>query len=302
MPVARMQTMVRFGNVSWEAPIYATTQAWPYVRNWPVAQGRFFTHAEDRNLVPLVIIGQKVKERFFGGHENPLGQQLLIGNASFQVAGVMAEKGAESGESDYDDVVIVPYYAGIYRLFADGRSFDPTYVMVQALNSSVVLAAQESIETLMRKRHGREDFAVSNSAARLQAEAQAKDSMTVMLSLIAAVSLVVGGIGVMNVMLMTVRERTREIGIRMATGARPSDILRQFLTESVLVSMVGGVVGVLAGMVVALTLAAWNVPIVFSLSALVLSFGCAVFTGLVFGFMPARTAAQLDPVVALAGG
>ena len=163
------------------------------------------------------------------------------------------------------------------------------------------MVAEAAVRTLLRARHGREDFAISNAAAKLQAEAETRGAMTRMLGLIAAVSLVVGGIGVMNVMLMTVRERTREIGIRIATGARQRDILRQFLTEAMLVTWVGGTAGVVAGLLVGGALIAWGVPVIFSISAMIGAFFCAVGTGLVFGYMPARTAARLDPVMALAG-
>ena len=300
MPVARDPAMVRHGNVAWQADTIAATHTWPAIHHWPVAEGRFFTEAEDDELAPVVVIGQKVRERFFkdGGS---LGKQLLIGNTPFQVIGVMAEKGAGDGGRSQDDLVVVPYRSGILRVFPNGRSFDPHYTVVQARDSASVLQAQSAIEDLLRQRHGREDFFVANAAARLQAEAQTRDSMTTMLSLIAAVSLLVGGIGVMNVMLMAVKERTREIGIRMATGARQRDILRQFMTEAVLVTMVGGTVGVVAGLAIGAVLIVWGSPLVFSVSAMLLAFGCAVATGLVFGFMPARQAARLNPVVALAG-
>ncbi len=300
MPVARDPAMLRHGNLAWQADTIAATHAWPSIHHWPVAEGRFFTEAEDEQLAPVVVIGQKVRERFFED-ESPLGRQLLIGNTPFQVIGVMAAKGAGDGGSSQDDLVVVPYRSGILRVFPNGRSFDPHYTVVQARDSPSVLPAQAAIEALLRLRHGREDFFVANAAARLQAQAQAQDSMTTMLSLIAAVSLLVGGIGVMNVMLMAVKERTREIGIRMATGARQRDIQRQFLTEAVLVTMVGATAGVVAGVAIGAGLIVWGSELVFSVRAMLLAFGCAVATGLVFGFMPARQAARLDPVVALAG-
>ncbi|MFD2318634.1 ABC transporter permease [Delftia deserti] len=300
MPVARDPAMLRHGNLAWQADTIAATHAWPSIHHWPVAEGRFFTEAEDEQLAPVVVIGQKVRERFFED-ESPLGRQLLIGNTPFQVVGVMAAKGAGDGGSSQDDLVVVPYRSGILRVFPNGRSFDPHYTVVQARDSPSVLPAQAAIEALLRLRHGREDFFVANAAARLQAQAQAQDSMTTMLSLIAAVSLLVGGIGVMNVMLMAVKERTREIGIRMATGARQTDIQRQFLTEAVLVTMVGATAGIVAGVAIGAGLIVWGSELVFSVRAMLLAFGCAVATGLVFGFMPARQAARLDPVVALAG-
>ena len=300
MPVARDPAMIRYGNVAWEADTIAATYAWPAIHHWPVAQGRFFSKAEDEDMAPVVVIGDNVRERFFG-KTSALGRQLLIGNTPFQVVGVMSIKGADGAGYSYDDQLVVPYRSGILRVFPNGRSFDPHYTVVQARDSDNVLPAQHAIEKLLLMRHGRKDFFVANAAARLLAEAKAKDSMTVMLSLIAAVSLLVGGIGVMNVMLMTVKERTREIGIRMATGARQRDILRQFLTEAVLLTMVGGLVGVVLGLAIGTGLIVWGIALVFSFSAILLAFGSAVGTGLIFGYMPAKAAARLDPVVALAG-
>jgi len=197
-------------------------------------------------------------------------------------------------------MVFIPYRSGRARVYQSQTQ--PDYVVIEAMSSDVVHEAEEAMRKLLLARHGgREDFGIGNAAARIQAEAATRQSMAVMLGLIAAVSLVVGGIGVMNVMLMTVRERTREIGIRMATGARQRDILRQFLTEASLVTFVGGTVGLLAGLAVGVVLIVAGVPVVFSVRAMLGAFACAVVTGLVFGYMPAKTAARLDPVRALAG-
>ena len=299
LPVIGDPVTVRYGSADKQLYVFAASEEMPAVHHWPVALGRYYTAAEDQGLAPLVVLGHKAHQHFFPDTANPLGRQLLIGNSPFEVIGVMAERGADSGAQSYDDMVFIPYNAGRARVYQ--AQTQPDYVVVQAQSSQQVHAAEEAMRRVLLARHGREDFGIGNAAARIQAEAETRRSMTVMLGLIAAVSLVVGGIGVMNVMLMTVKERTREIGIRVATGARQRDILRKFMTEAVLVTWVGGTVGVAAGLLIGAVLIAAGVPVVFSVSAMFGAFACAVATGLVFGFMPARAAARLDPVVALAG-
>ncbi|MDM0119778.1 ABC transporter permease [Variovorax arabinosiphilus] len=299
MPVIGDPITVRHGRVDRQVYVFAASEQMPLVHQWRVALGRYYTDAEDRDLAPLVVLGHKAHQHFFPDHPNPLGQQLLIGNSPFEVIGVMAERGTESGAQSYDDMVFIPYRAGRARVYL--VQTQPDYVVVEAASSGQVDAAETAMKTVLTARHGREDFAISNAGARLQAEAATRQSMTVMLGLIAAVSLVVGGIGVMNVMLMTVRERTREIGIRMATGARQRDIQRQFMTEAVLLTVTGGGVGVTLGIAIGAALIVAQVPVVLSVGAMLGAFLCAVATGLVFGYMPAKTAARLDPVVALSG-
>lgn len=299
MPVIGDPVTVRFGNVARSVYVFAANAGMPSMHHWQVSEGRYYTWAEDHGLVPVVVLGAKAKQHFFPDRD-PIGEQLLIGNASFEVIGVMQERGADSGAESYDSMVFIPYRTGRARVYQ--AMTQPDYVVLEAQSSNVVLAAEESVKSLMFRRHGgRDDVSIGNAAARLQAEADTRRSMTMMLGLIAAVSLLVGGIGVMNVMLMTVKERTREIGIRVATGARQRDILRQFMTESVLLTVTGGMVGVALGLLVGVGLMLADVPLVFSISAMLGAFACAVATGLLFGFMPARTAARLDPVVALAG-
>lgn len=299
MPVIGDPLTVRYGNVARSVYVFASNADMPSMHHWRVGEGRYYTWAEDRGLVPVVVLGATAKRQFFE-ERDPIGEQLLIGNASFEVIGVMEERGADSGAQSYDAMVFIPYRTGRARVYQ--AMTQPDYVVMEAQSSAVVLAAEAAVRNLLVSRHGgREDVSIGNAAARLQAEAATRQSMTMMLGLIAAVSLLVGGIGVMNVMLMTVKERTREIGIRVATGARQRDILRQFMTESVLLTVTGGVVGVVLGLLVGVALIWARVPLVFSISAMLGAFTCAVVTGLVFGFMPARTAARLDPVVALAG-
>ena len=300
MPVIGDPITVRYGKADKQIYVFAASEEMPLVHHWKLAQGRYYTEAEDRDLAPLVVLGHKAHQHFFPDTPNPLGRQLIIGTSAFEVIGVMSERGADSGAQNYDDMVFIPYRSGRARVYQSQTQ--PDYVVIEAMSSDVVHEAEEAMRKLLLARHGgREDFGIGNAAARIQAEAATRQSMAVMLGLIAAVSLVVGGIGVMNVMLMTVRERTREIGIRMATGARRRDILRQFLTEAVLVSVVGGVAGIVVGIAFAGLLLVWEVPVIFSLSAIGGAFACALVTGLVFGFMPARKASGLDPVVALAG-
>lgn len=298
MPIIGDPVTVRRGNVDRQVYAFASAYVMPLVHRWRVGKGRFFTPEEDAQLAPVVVIGHKAWKNFFPDGSDPLGKQILIVDAPFEVIGVMAERGADSGSQDYDEMVFIPYNSGRMRVY-DARA-EPDYTVVEAASEELVAKAEAAMKKLLIERRGRDDFRIGNAAAKLQAAAQTSNAMKMMLGLIAAVSLIVGGIGVMNVMLMTVRERTREIGIRMATGARERDILRQFLTEAVLVSVVGGVIGVASGLFIGAALLFWNVAVIFSLSAIIGAFACAVATGLIFGYMPAKKAAGLDPVIALA--
>ena len=298
MPIIGDDVTVRHGNVDRQVYAFASAYVMPLVHRWRVDRGRFFTAAEDRDLAPVVVIGHKAWKNFFPDGADPIGRQLLIVDAPFDIIGVMAERGADSGSQDYDEMVFIPYNAGRMRVY-DARA-EPDYTVVEAASENQVQSAEAAMKKLLLQRRGRDDFRIGNAAAKLQAAAQTSNAMKMMLGLVAAVSLIVGGIGVMNVMLMTVRERTREIGIRMATGAREKDILRQFLTEAVLVSVVGGLMGVAVGLLIGGALLLWDMAVIFSLSAILGAFGCAVVTGLIFGYMPAKKAAGLDPVIALA--
>ena len=298
MPIIGDPVTVRYRNIDRQVYAFASASVMPQVHRWLVARGRFFTPQEDRGLAPVAVLGHKAWRNFFPDGSDPIGRQILIVDAPFEVIGVMAERGADSGAQDYDEMIFIPFNAGRMRVY-DARA-EPDYTVIEAASEDVVQQAEEAMKKLLIARRGRDDFSIGNAAAKLQAAAQTSNAMKMMLGLIAAVSLVVGGIGVMNVMLMTVRERTREIGIRMATGARQRDILRQFLTEAVLVSVVGGVIGVAGGLTIGAILLLSNVPVIFSVTAIAGAFACSVATGLLFGYMPAKKAAALDPVVALA--
>ncbi len=289
--------VVRFGNEDTQTRIKGSRAAMSRMLSWPVTNGSFFTEEDDEHMATVAVMGPRLVHNLMPDVKNPVGETILIGNVPFQVIGVLASKGAVTGDQSDDDLVIIPYSTASLRVFGER---EPSYVTLEVKDMAVIDAVAESVETLLFSRHGVRDFQIENAAAWIAAQAKTQDSMGFMLALIAVVSLVVGGIGVMNVMLMTVRERTREIGIRMATGARQRDILQQFLTEAVLVTTVGGVTGVVIGLSIGIALVLFGMPVIFSLSAILGAFFCSVVTGLVFGFMPARKAASLDPVVALA--
>ncbi|NMY09788.1 MacB family efflux pump subunit [Pseudomonas veronii] len=296
MPVNGSDAGIRYGNLDYLAYVGGNDVNFPQIFNWPVVEGSYFTEADERAGATVAVIGHRIREKLFK-QVSPIGQYILIENVPFQVIGVLAEKGSSSGNKDSDDRVAIPYTAASVRLFG---TYNPEYVVIAAADARKVREAEHAIDQLMLRLHnGKRDYQLTNNAAMIQAEARTQNTLSLMLGSIAAISLLVGGIGVMNIMLMTVRERTREIGIRMATGARQRDILRQFLTEALILSVVGGLCGIGLALLVGGVLMLAKVAVQFSLVAVLGAFGCALVTGVVFGFMPARKAARLDPVKAL---
>ena len=297
MPINGAEIGVRYGNVDHTMYTGGNGIDFPAIFNWPVVQGSFFTQADEDAAAAVAVIGKKVREKVLKDVPEPIGRYILLENVPFRVVGILAEKGASSGDSDSDTRIVVPYSAASVRLFG---THNPEYVVIAAADASKVNQTEKAIEHLMLRLHnGHRDFEITNNAAMIQAEAKTRNTLSLMLGSIAAISLLVGGIGVMNIMLMTVRERTREIGIRMATGARQRDILRQFLTEALMLSVVGGAAGIGLAFIVGAVLYLCDVAVAFSWMAVLGAFGCALVTGVIFGFMPARKAARLDPVTAL---
>ncbi|WP_246216190.1 MacB family efflux pump subunit [Paraburkholderia agricolaris] len=296
MPFLQGNVTVRYSNIDVQVPVWAVTEEASRVLNWKTSRGIFFTGTDEQDLATVILLGKRVREKLFG-NTNPVSHYVLVNNVPFQVIGELEEKGATSGDSDDDNVVLMPFSTGSRRILGT-TNLSWISVLVDRLDLADQ-TAQQIADTLEGNHHIR-DFEVFNRAASVKAQTETQSTLTLMLGMIAAISLLVGGIGVMNIMLMTVRERTREIGIRIATGARQRDILRQFLTEATLVSGIGGVLGVVFGLLVGASLMAWSVPAIFSVRAILGAFTCALLTGLIFGFMPARKAARLDPVIALA--
>jgi macrolide transport system ATP-binding/permease protein len=297
LPETQGSTTLRAGGISYQTQLLATTPELPLVRNWPVALGTFLTVADQRRYAAVAVLGRTVAELLFPGEPDPVGRHLLMGNVPFQVIGVMSPKGATQWGSDQDDVVMVPLSTGTLRLLG-GRNLRS--ITVAVADVAEIDSIQARVSELLAERHGAVDFQIRNMASIIDTVTRTQDTLTVLLGSIAAISLLVGGIGVMNIMLVSVTERTREIGIRLAVGARAVDIRRQFLSEATLVSSLGGALGVAGGLATAGLLSAIGTPIVLNGAPAALAFGCALATGLVFGYAPARKASQLDPIVALA--
>ena len=298
MPDIQGNNTVRYGDIDYQTNVTATTDALPTVRSWPVARGIFYTADDERSYATVAVLGQTVVEALFPDGSDPIGKYVLIKNVPFQVIGVMSAKGATAGGNDTDDAIFVPLTTGMLRVFGQRYVRTITLAVDDVARMGQV---QDAATAILKGRHnGNEDFRIRNQADLLETVTQAQNTLTILLGSVAAISLLVGGIGIMNIMLVSVTERTREIGIRMATGARQSDILQQFLSEAVVVSAIGGIVGLLGGVGVGFLIRAFGTPISFTAPPMVLAFGCAAATGLIFGYAPARKAARLDPVVALA--
>lgn len=301
-PVLNVNSQVVFSNQNWQTSIQGVYPTYQQIGSWSIQEGNFFTQSDNQSSTNVVVLGQTVVDNLFTPlGVDPLGQQVRINNQTFTVVGVLASKGA-TGAANSDDVVYVPFTTAQQRL--SGSKFVSSIVLT-ADNSNDVNSVQTAVQTALEQRHNitssaNDDFTIQNASQVLSTVQATAQSLTILLVGVAAVSLIVGGIGIMNIMLVSVTERTREIGIRIAIGARQSDVLSQFLIEAFVLSALGGIVGLIIGPIGAFALATLNgYPLVIDPLAVLIAFGVSALVGIVFGFYPAYRAAHLDPIVAL---
>ncbi len=302
-PIVNATGQLVFGNQNWFVRIQGSNQKFPEIRTWKVEKGEFFNEADVRSAGRVIVLGKTVAERLFGGID-PIGETIRVRNLPFRVVGVMAEKGQSMVGQDQDDVAIMPYTTVQRKLLGRQLQFI-NQAMVSAVSQEATSTTQRQISELLRQRHKigpgeSDDFMVRNMTDAAQTFTQLTTIITLLLGSIAAISLIVGGIGIMNIMLVSVTERTREIGIRMAVGARPNYVRMQFLTESLVLSLMGGLIGIVIGgalSVLVSKILGW--PTLVSALSVLISFGFATVIGIFFGYYPAHKAAALDPIEAL---
>ena len=302
-PGVRASGQLVFGNLNWvaSAGIYGANEKFPDIRAWPVAKGEFFSEGDVRTAARVCVIGKTVADNVFADGD-PIGQTMRIRNLPFRVIGVLSSKGQSAYGQDQDDTVIVPYTT-VQKKMRTITHIDQ--VMVSAISPAATFTAEKQITDLLRQRHKLgpnqdDDFFVRNLTDVAEAADQSSKIMTNLLASIAGVSLLVGGIGIMNIMLVSVTERTREIGIRMAIGARSKAIRRQFLIESITLSVVGGIFGIVFGVAASIIISnTLNWPTLISPVSIFAAVIFSVLVGVSFGYYPARKAASLDPIEAL---
>ncbi|MGD9598500.1 MAG: ABC transporter permease [Steroidobacteraceae bacterium] len=296
---SRGQLIGGIGN--WRAMIMGVSANYGMIRDWPAQSGSFFTEADLRSVRRVVVLGSTVANALYPG-EDPVGQQLQVRSVPFTIIGVLAPKGQTAGGNDQDDVVIIPYTTAQAHLAGHSRIGQ---IIASTWSPGDIPAAEQEIRSIMRESHklapgDDDDFTIRNQDDIAAAASGTTRVMSMLLAAIASISLVVGGIGIMNIMLVSVTERTREIGIRMAIGARGSDVLAQFLVESIVISVAGGLIGIVLGYLAGAALArttGWAVAMPPEAAVIAVLFSAAV--GVFFGFYPARKAAALDPIEAL---
>jgi putative ABC transport system permease protein len=304
-PELRMSAPVVSEEQNWSTRVAGVTPDYLLIRNWQIASGVALTQSDVDAGAKVALLGQTVVEKLYGAYSDPVGQIVRIRNVPFEVVGVLARKGQSPLGDDYDDTVLVPVRAFADKLQGGLKKYIAGTIYVSAASGVPTSRTERDLANLLRDRHriafGQEDdFQIRNLAEMASAQEASTKTLTTLLAAIAAVSLLVGGIGVMNIMLVSVTERTREIGVRMAVGARPRDILLQFLVEALVLALVGGLTGVMLGLLTAQQLSrVFQWPLLIRVDVVLLSVAVSAAVGVVFGLYPARRAAQLDPIEAL---
>jgi len=301
-PVQSQKMQVKFGNLSSNTTIVGTSVEFPGVRNFRTAKGYFFSEEENRASRRVALLGQTVVNNLFND-ANPIGETIRIGRIPFQVIGVMEPKGVDLNGVDQDDQIFIPIKTALRRVFNQDYI---SSISVQVVSTDKMADAEQQIREVLRERHRLnrrdkpDDFTIQNQTELLETQRETTDTFTALITSIAGISLLVGGIGILAIMLISIRERTNEIGLRMAVGASRKDISRQFVIESAIMSIGGGVIGIFIGIIGSLIIAVgtdWAASV--SLSSVLYSFGFSLLIGLFFGVYPALKAARLDPIVAL---
>jgi putative ABC transport system permease protein len=304
-PTMRSSMPVVSEDNNWTTSVTGTSPDYFDIRNWPIALGVSLTQADVDSGTKVIVLGQTVVDKLYGPNADPVGQAVRVGSTPFQVVGVASKKGQSATGQDYDDAAFIPFTTFAHKVQGGLGKYLQGQVMVAATSSDTTSRAQQDITAVLRDRHhlapgDDDDFSIRNLSEIAGAQQQGTETMTMLLASVAAVSLLVGGIGIMNIMLVSVTERTREIGIRMAVGAEPHHILTQFLIEALSLSVAGGLIGVAAGVGTALWLAGrFHWPMLIQPDVIMVSVGFSALVGIVFGIYPARKASQLDPIDAL---
>ena len=302
-PVMNSTRQAMYGNQNWSTTVYGITTDYLYVKNYEIDLGRPFTKDDDRNAAKVAIIGTTVETELFGD-VNPIDKTIRVGNVPFKVIGTLKSNG-QMGPMDQDDLIFIPITTAQRKVFGTDFPGSVSQIIVKAQSVEDTTSAQSDIRLILRSRHNlgktqADDFEIRNSAEFQEKMKSTVQTFAILLASIASVSLIVGGIGIMNIMLVSVTERTKEIGIRMAIGARASDIRMQFLIEALVLSLIGGLIGIATGIVIALIVGAlFDAPIEITLAPILLSFCFSGLVGIGFGYYPAYKASLLNPIDAL---
>jgi putative ABC transport system permease protein len=303
--ILRTAAQVSSEDQNWTTGVSGTAPEYFELRSWPVARGSLFSESDVEGGSKVALLGQTVAEKLYGASADPVGQVVRIKGIPFQVVGVLAKKGQSQGGQDYDDAVFVPQSTYQAKIQGGLQKYVTGVIFVGAISAQATARAQSEVTAILRDRHHvqpgmDDDFSIRNLTEMASAQQEGTRTLTTLLASIAAVSLLVGGIGIMNIMLVSVTERTREIGVRMAVGAKPRHILAQFLVEALTLAVAGGVIGVALGLLAAQRLAArFQWPMLVRPDIILIAVGFSALVGVGFGLYPARKASRLDPIEAL---